>query len=539
MTETLGIPSMSTFAIQSKIASSISTGNMLLDFIAISFASTIIGGITKAIMEGRVFEWLYSNYTWVVMNIKTQYKRWYDYWYGTVKTERREIIVEEINTTNKTLNYIYPAVYSYVTSLVDLTAESSLTISSEQTLALDERDKPQIKICKEPAQMNTKEFDFRGYKLNYVISQNPVTIYGSEKERKKNNARITISVNIPKTDKRDILNEFVEHCIVTDVKQKSNSTGKIKVFVNDKNGQWTNEKTSCLRNIDSLVLKEGQKERIVKDVQRFVNGEEWYIKRDIDWKRGYLFYGLCGTGKTSLIKGLAKMTERNIYYLSLMNVTDDEQLRKLFTTIDFRKSVIVIEDIDATATELHSRTNGTTGEAKAGASDAQSAPAASATSMVDAVALLAMNTLITGAEKSGRMDPSDPRTAAPTFGAKKSNVTLAGVLNVLDGVFTSHGRLLFVTSNNPRILDKALLRAGRIDVKEHISRCDTYQICELLQNFYELEKLPEDYVDRIAQLPAYKWSPAEVSEIMLSNMEDLARTIYTLETKIPELEELF
>jgi hypothetical protein len=520
---------MSSFALQSKIANSISTGNILVDFVMISMASTMIGSITRAITEGRVFSWLYDNYAWASMLCKRYYNRLYDYWNGTIKTIRREVVIEEINVTNKTVNYIYPAVYSFVTSLVDLNDEPRLVVSTDQTLALDERDKPIVKINREPGQFKPKEFEFEGYKLQFTLSQELVTIYGSEKERKKQNSRVTVAVEMKETDKRNVLQEFIEFCIVSHVNSQNSNKGKIKVFVNDKNGQWNNEKSSCLRSITSLVLKKGQKERIVADVTRFVKSEEWYISRDLDWKRGYLFYGLCGTGKTSLIKGLAKMTERNIYYLSLTNVTDDEQLRRLFNTVDFRKSVIVIEDIDATLAELHTREKDSKSESK------DASPASSATSAVDALAMLAVSSLA----KKSAWDDEEMGARAPAQRAKStSNVTLAGVLNVLDGIFSSHGRLLFMTSNNPHILDKALLRSGRVDVKEHIGRCDAYQLCELVRNFHDLKELPQDYEERLHKLELYKWSPAEVSEILLSNMDDLPRAIHILETQIPELEEL-
>lgn len=42
-------------------------------------------------------------------------------------------------------------------------------------------------------------------------------------------------------------------------------------------------------------------------------------------------------------------------------------------------------------------------------------------------------------------------------------LNLAGVLNVLDGVIDTPGRMLVMTSNHPETLDPALIRPGRID----------------------------------------------------------------------------
>ena len=47
----------------------------------------------------------------------------------------------------------------------------------------------------------------------------------------------------------------------------------------------------------------------------------------------------------------------------------------------------------------------------------------------------------------------------------QSRITLSGLLNVIDGVSSEEGRLLFATTNYVNRLDPALLRPGRMDVK--------------------------------------------------------------------------
>ena len=59
------------------------------------------------------------------------------------------------------------------------------------------------------------------------------------------------------------------------------------------------------RTLNSVVLEDGQSERILADMKLFLGSEEWYIDKGISHQRGYLFYGPPGTGKTSFIKALA------------------------------------------------------------------------------------------------------------------------------------------------------------------------------------------------------------------------------------------
>ena len=49
------------------------------------------------------------------------------------------------------------------------------------------------------------------------------------------------------------------------------------------------------------------------------------------------------------------------------------------------------------------------------------------------------------------------------FSEPPDALNLAGLLNVLDGVVDTPGRMLVMTTNHPEALDPALIRPGRID----------------------------------------------------------------------------
>ncbi len=46
-----------------------------------------------------------------------------------------------------------------------------------------------------------------------------------------------------------------------------------------------------------------------------------------------------------------------------------------------------------------------------------------------------------------------------------SRLTLSGLLNAIDGVTSTEGRILFMTTNYEERLDPALIRPGRVDFK--------------------------------------------------------------------------
>ena len=63
-------------------------------------------------------------------------------------------------------------------------------------------------------------------------------------------------------------------------------------------------------------------------------------------------------------------------------------------------------------------------------------------------------------------------------------ITLAGLLNAIDGVASQEGRILFATTNKYEVLDPALCRPGRFDVHLEFKLANHKQAEELFKCFY-------------------------------------------------------
>jgi hypothetical protein len=76
-----------------------------------------------------------------------------------------------------------------------------------------------------------------------------------------------------------------------------------------------------------------------------------------------------------------------------------------------------------------------------------------------------------------------------SFGQKEEGhpeqLNLSFLLNLLDGVLETPGRILIITTNHPEMLDKAFVRPGRIDVRLEVGYCTREMIIELFQFFYD------------------------------------------------------
>ncbi|KAJ0810039.1 putative ATPase, AAA-type, core, cleavage/polyadenylation specificity factor subunit 5 [Helianthus annuus] len=94
------------------------------------------------------------------------------------------------------------------------------------------------------------------------------------------------------------------------------------------------------------------KESVMNDLNRFVERREYYRRVGKAWKRGYLLYGLPGTGKSSVIAAMANYLNFDIYDLELADMTNSMLRQLLLATAN--RTILAVEDIDCSA-ELHDR----------------------------------------------------------------------------------------------------------------------------------------------------------------------------------------
>merc|ERR1719510_1437162 len=121
------------------------------------------------------------------------------------------------------------------------------------------------------------------------------------------------------------------------------------------------------------------------------------------------------------------------------------------------------------------------------------------------------------------------QTGMVNFPKEKPELTLADILEALDGVMEMDGRMLIITTNHPEKLDAALVRPGRIDVQLEYGRCTLDSIIEICDHFFRTLKTniskdvtkneiwPKGFDKK--SLPEHKWTPAEVTQILVRNIK--------------------
>ena len=83
-----------------------------------------------------------------------------------------------------------------------------------------------------------------------------------------------------------------------------------------------------------------------------------------------------------------------------------------------------------------------------------------------------------------------------------TQVTFSGLLNTLDGVASSEERLVFMTTNHLTRLDPALIRPGRVDVKQEIGLASWSQLLKMYKRFYpeQTSARAEEFADKVIEL---------------------------------------
>ena len=312
--------------------------------------------------------------------------------------------------------------------------------------------------------------------------------------------------------------------------------------------------------------------KVRRRVRFFTENRKWYEEKGVPYTMGVLLHGNPGCGKTSFIKGIAKDANRHIVNIKLTKHTTVSQLTNLFYSgcvhvlsngvnavyqLAIDQVIIVIEDIDC-LTDIVIRRDKPVGTAGAkGAKGAKEAAKADATKLlmglpnvldvIDNVVTMGLPTNAKEQEMFMRnmrslakikehVDNVAEEETKERITAHKTQevrdepqrLTLSVLLNLMDGILETPGRILVITTNHPEKLDPALVRPGRIDALVHFTKCSNSDIQEMITSICDC-KLSEDQRDAIDALPEYAWTPAEVSQIIFEHeAADINEILVTL-----------
>ncbi|SAM04449.1 hypothetical protein [Absidia glauca] len=97
---------------------------------------------------------------------------------------------------------------------------------------------------------------------------------------------------------------------------------------------WEEKATKDIRSYDTVILKEGQKEDLLRDAKDFLRRKDWYADRGIPYRHGCLLSGPPGTPQQKYIR-----------MKNLTGLTSDEEFANMVATAP-TDCILLLEDVD-------------------------------------------------------------------------------------------------------------------------------------------------------------------------------------------------
>ena len=260
-----------------------------------------------------------------------------------------------------------------------------------------------------------------------------------------------LDIDVYGWNKKEVLRQMIDEAM--EEMRKDNQSLHVRIAGHD---YWDKACSLRPRTFDTVFSR--HKKSLMDDLDKFTESEEKYNKRGIPYRRGYLLHGPPGTGKTTILQAVANYLGRDLRILNLNSISASS----LQSLLSRDGMLICIEDIDAVTKAVETRDSG-----------------------------------------------DDPLVSKPMAETKSTSVTLADILNAIDGVTSGHDNILMMTTNHPEKLDPALLRPGRIDVKIELGYVNQEEFDEMCLTYYGEDsfEVPE------------KITPAEIQGAMQQNQE--------------------
>jgi hypothetical protein len=283
------------------------------------------------------------------------------------------------------------------------------------------------------------------------------------------------------------------------------------------------------RKFDNLFFEE--KDSLIHKINFFNKNRDWYEKEGHPWTLGLGLSGPPGTGKTSIIKCIANMLNRHLIVIPLNKIKTQREFSQYYfenrynrdnnpNSINFDNKIIVFEDIDCMSDIVKTRGSK--------CHDLNSTDKL-LRHLIKKVNKQTKNMPPKIISKQNHKEEEDIDEDSSDISIDSDytilntppthdTITLSFILNIIDGLRETPGRILIITSNKYEELDQALIRPGRIDYTLKMNNASLVTLNNMFEHYYHIslyECLDKSH-DKLKELLVdFVLSPADIVNIRL------------------------
>jgi len=323
----------------------------------------------------------------------------------------------------------------------------------------------------------------------------------------------------------NVLKEFVDECITEYNNYLINNSINKKYFsysyydTDSYKSIYTSSIFAPNMRFDTLFFP--GKQKLYNRLKFFIDNEKLYLEQGVPYTLGLLFHGKPGCGKTSSIKAIANMTNRHVINVPLGQIKTATELESIFTNpeidsksyIPNNRRIYVLEDIDCREVDDIVKERSSKFDKN---KDKDKDKGKGNENMSDKILMRLM-------EQNDETDFSNYYNKN-----KQKKLNMANLLEILDGIYEMHGRILIITTNYRDKLDRALTRPGRIDMEIEFKRCTVDVIDEMYYKFYNESLKDGERADIVNEV----WSPAEIRKILFENNNNPKRALEIIKSRV-------
>jgi hypothetical protein len=228
-----------------------------------------------------------------------------------------------------------------------------------------------------------------------------------------------------------------------------------------------------------LYLPKDEKNLLVNYLSNYKNNRDKYDQFGITYKGGVLLSGEPGCGKSSTIVAMATYLGKDIYYMDLAHIKTNHELKLCVDHVSINSQnggIIIFEDIDCMSEIVKCRNYN------------------NFNSIVEEIS-------------------QESTSITKNMNTENDALSLSFLLNILDGTMAPEDVIFVITTNHPEVLDRALIRPGRMDISINIKKCCREQLKDIYYDLFGVE-LNDSVINRFKE---YNFITAEIIMYLFHN----------------------